>query len=157
LAGRCASGLRYAWDASRPIVIGSGWGTYAEHLTRQANRRGVGTARDGPPGGPHRRRFAEPESFRRGPGRLHVRNAVLDVRHYLSVCDVAPPTADAHVLATRLVGVSDPAFHRFQPSRGPAPVLLAFAANRFIFRRGRMRGLAHWLMMWGCVLAAAMT
>src|SRR5207302_9921609 len=53
----------------------------------------------------------------------HVRNAVLDVRHYLSVCDVAPPTADAHVLATRLVGVSDPAFHRFQPSRGPAPVL----------------------------------
>ena len=34
---------------------------------------------------------------------------------------------------------------------------LAFAANRFIFRRGRMRGLAHWLMMWGCVLAAAMT
>jgi hypothetical protein len=35
--------------------------------------------------------------------------------------------------------------------------VLAFAANRFIFRRGRMRGLAHWLMMWGCVLAAAIT
>jgi hypothetical protein len=34
---------------------------------------------------------------------------------------------------------------------------LAFAANRFIFRRGRMRGLAHWLIMWGCVLAAAIT
>ncbi|HEY7286145.1 MAG TPA: hypothetical protein VH497_11915 [Vicinamibacterales bacterium] len=35
--------------------------------------------------------------------------------------------------------------------------LLAFAANRFIFRRGRLRGAAHWLMMWGCVLAAAIT
>ena len=34
---------------------------------------------------------------------------------------------------------------------------LAFAANRFIFRRNRIRGLAHWLMMWGCVLAAAIT
>jgi hypothetical protein len=35
--------------------------------------------------------------------------------------------------------------------------LLAFAANRFIFRRGILRGTAHWLMMWGCVLAAAIT
>src|SRR5512142_2859893 len=34
---------------------------------------------------------------------------------------------------------------------------LAFAANRFIFRRGRLRGAAHWLIMWGCVLAAAIT
>ena len=34
---------------------------------------------------------------------------------------------------------------------------LAFAANRFIFRRGRMRRLAHWLIMWGCVIAAAIT
>ncbi len=34
---------------------------------------------------------------------------------------------------------------------------LEFAANRFIFRRGRLRGLAHWLIMWGCVLAAAIT
>src|SRR5262249_17952195 len=34
---------------------------------------------------------------------------------------------------------------------------LAFAANRFIFRRGRLRGLAHGLMMWGCVLAAVIT
>jgi hypothetical protein len=36
-------------------------------------------------------------------------------------------------------------------------VLLAFAANQFIFRRGRLRGLAHSLIMWGCVLAAAIT
>jgi hypothetical protein len=34
---------------------------------------------------------------------------------------------------------------------------VAFAANRFIFRRGRLRGAAHWLIMWGCVLAAAIT
>jgi hypothetical protein len=33
----------------------------------------------------------------------------------------------------------------------------AFIANRFIFRRGRMRGLAHWLIMWGSVVAALIT
>ena len=35
--------------------------------------------------------------------------------------------------------------------------LLEFAANRFIFRRGSLRGTAHWLIMWGCILAAAIT
>jgi MFS transporter, NNP family, nitrate/nitrite transporter len=35
--------------------------------------------------------------------------------------------------------------------------LVEFAANAFIFRRGRLRGLAHWLIMWGCGLAAAIT
>jgi nitrate/nitrite transporter NarK len=35
--------------------------------------------------------------------------------------------------------------------------LLEFAANNYIFRRGRLRGLAHWLIMWGCLLAAAIT
>ncbi len=34
---------------------------------------------------------------------------------------------------------------------------LAFALNRFIFRRSPLRGAAHWLIMWGCVLAAAIT
>jgi hypothetical protein len=34
---------------------------------------------------------------------------------------------------------------------------LEFAANRFIFRRGRLRGGAHWLIMWGCILAALIT
>jgi hypothetical protein len=32
-----------------------------------------------------------------------------------------------------------------------------FAANRFIFRRSKMRWAAHWLIMWGCLLAAAIT
>lgn len=32
-----------------------------------------------------------------------------------------------------------------------------FAANRFIFRRRAARGLAHWLIMWGCLIAAAIT
>jgi hypothetical protein len=31
------------------------------------------------------------------------------------------------------------------------------AANRFIFRRGSLRGAAHWAIMWGCILAAAIT
>jgi hypothetical protein len=35
--------------------------------------------------------------------------------------------------------------------------VIEFAGNRFIFRRGRLRGLAHWLIMWGCVIAAAIT
>ena len=35
--------------------------------------------------------------------------------------------------------------------------LTDFAANRYIFRRNRFRGLAHWLIMWGCVLAGAIT
>lgn len=34
---------------------------------------------------------------------------------------------------------------------------LEFAANRFIFRRNRLRGVTHWLIMWGCILAAAIT
>jgi len=35
--------------------------------------------------------------------------------------------------------------------------VLAFAANRFIFRRNRLRGLAHWLIMWGCIGAVVIT
>jgi nitrate/nitrite transporter NarK len=35
--------------------------------------------------------------------------------------------------------------------------LVEVAGNRFIFRRGRLRGAAHWLIMWGCLLAAAIT
>jgi hypothetical protein len=33
----------------------------------------------------------------------------------------------------------------------------AFALNHFIWRRGAMRGAAHWLIMWGCLLASAVT
>jgi hypothetical protein len=32
-----------------------------------------------------------------------------------------------------------------------------FALNRFIWRRGMARGAAHWLLMWGCVIAVAIT
>jgi len=35
--------------------------------------------------------------------------------------------------------------------------IVEFAANAYIFRRGRLRGLAHWLIMWGCVIAGAIT
>jgi hypothetical protein len=33
----------------------------------------------------------------------------------------------------------------------------AFVLNRFIWRRGALRGAAHWLIMWGCLLASAIT
>jgi hypothetical protein len=36
-------------------------------------------------------------------------------------------------------------------------MLMEVAANRFIFARGVERGLAHWAIMWGCILAAAIT
>ena len=35
--------------------------------------------------------------------------------------------------------------------------LVEFVATRFIFRRGVGRGAAHWLIMWGCIIAAAIT
>jgi hypothetical protein len=31
------------------------------------------------------------------------------------------------------------------------------SANRFIFRRGTLRGAAHWGIMWGCIVASAIT
>lgn len=35
--------------------------------------------------------------------------------------------------------------------------VIEFAGNRFIFRRSALRGAAHWSIMWGCILAAAVT
>ena len=52
-------------------------------------------------------------------------------------------------LTPRFIGTNVAAFLR--------RLLLEFAANRFIFRRGRLRGGAHLLIMWGCLLAAAIT
>lgn len=36
-------------------------------------------------------------------------------------------------------------------------MISVFFANSFIWRRGVARGAAHWLVMWGCLLAAAIT
>jgi hypothetical protein len=36
-------------------------------------------------------------------------------------------------------------------------LLVDFAGNRFIWRRGWMRGAAHWCIMWGCVIALVIT
>jgi hypothetical protein len=36
-------------------------------------------------------------------------------------------------------------------------VVGAFGLNNFIWRRSPVRGAAHWLIMWGCVIAAAIT
>ncbi|HUJ61840.1 MAG TPA: hypothetical protein VLX92_25220 [Kofleriaceae bacterium] len=41
--------------------------------------------------------------------------------------------------------------------RGAWRLLADIAGNRFIFRRDRMRGLTHLLIMWGCFLAALIT
>jgi hypothetical protein len=35
--------------------------------------------------------------------------------------------------------------------------VLEFAGNRFIFKRGVLRGAAHWAIMWGCLLGGAIT
>jgi hypothetical protein len=35
--------------------------------------------------------------------------------------------------------------------------VIDFAGNRFIWRRGLLRGAAHWCIMWGCVSALAIT
>lgn len=36
-------------------------------------------------------------------------------------------------------------------------IVQGFALNLFIWRRGRSRWAAHWLIMWGCIIAAAIT
>ncbi len=36
-------------------------------------------------------------------------------------------------------------------------LLVHYAFNGFIWRRGRMRWLAHWCIMWGCVIAVGIT
>jgi hypothetical protein len=52
----------------------------------------------------------------------------------------------------------------FHPPSWPRNVALwikrlvsVFFANSFIWKRGLARGAAHWLVMWGCILAAAIT
>jgi hypothetical protein len=41
--------------------------------------------------------------------------------------------------------------------RGTGRLVTDVAANRFIFRRDRARGLAHLFIMWGCLLSVAIT
>jgi len=41
--------------------------------------------------------------------------------------------------------------------RFPSLFVRRFVLNDFIFKRGWRRGIAHWLIMWGCILAAAIT
>ena len=52
---------------------------------------------------------------------------------------------------------SRPRSRNGKPPSFRAALFVEFAANRFIFRRGALRGAAHWLIMWGCILAAAIT
>ena len=41
--------------------------------------------------------------------------------------------------------------------RFPGLIVRRFVINDFIFIRSIKRGIAHWLIMWGCILAAAIT
>lgn len=36
-------------------------------------------------------------------------------------------------------------------------IISVFVANSFIWKRGLLRGVAHWLIMWGCLVAVAIT
>ncbi|MGB5036983.1 MAG: MFS transporter [Blastocatellia bacterium] len=36
-------------------------------------------------------------------------------------------------------------------------VIADFGLNQFVFKRGALRGSAHWLIMWGCLIAVAIT
>ena len=68
-----------------------------------------------------------------------------------------PPTRA--VLAARLAGVL-PARLRSAPLRNlghGSRAITDFALNRFIWARGQLRGLTHLLIMWGCLLAVAIT
>jgi hypothetical protein len=66
-----------------------------------------------------------------------------------------PPTALYHRRGRELF------FREGRLGRNTALLLRRFAAdfllNRFIWRRGLLRGAAHWLLMWGCGLAVVIT
>lgn len=67
-----------------------------------------------------------------------------------------PPTAQYFKSSTRI-------FFRFLHPRhvghnlvlAGRRLLIDFAGNRLIYRRGRLRWAAHWLIMWGCIVATA--
>jgi catechol 2,3-dioxygenase-like lactoylglutathione lyase family enzyme len=65
-----------------------------------------------------------------------------------------PPT---RCTGARLAGVLPPRFLAGNLGRFVQRAVVEFAGNRFIFRRSALRGLTHWLIMWGCLLAAAIT
>jgi hypothetical protein len=51
----------------------------------------------------------------------------------------------------------DPRFAGHNLAKFVRRIVVEGAGNRFIFRRGLLRGAAHWAIMWGCILAAAIT
>lgn len=62
---------------------------------------------------------------------------------------MAAASAHADVLTPQFLGQKAAQFSR--------RLFLEFGANRFIFRRGALRGTAHWMIMWGSIIAAAIT
>ena len=105
---------------------------------RSRPRRRLGGGRDAAAGRGDRRRLAQPRALRRRAGRLHVRDAVRDLRHHLPLRDVARSgrrrgcTGGAAGRCSSARG-----FRRPNAARLGRRVVVEFAANRFIFRRRR--------------------
>ena len=76
----------------------------------------------------------------------------------LPLRDVAESAADAHVLAARVAGVLL-AGARWPEYASASAGARSWSSPRIAssFGAGALRGLAHWLIMWGCLLAAAIT
>ena len=111
---------------------------HLRQFCRSRSRRRLGRCFHRAARGGDRRRLAQSRSLRRRARRLHVRDAVRDLRHHLPLRDVAAAAADADVLAARLAGVPHAAASSAATCSSSAPrVVVDFAANRFIFRRGR--------------------
>ncbi len=66
-----------------------------------------------------------------------------------------PPTAMYWKRGGQLLGRKGGLFRHGLPLL--RQFLADFAGNRFIWRRGWLRGAAHWCIMWGCVSAFAIT
>ena len=100
----------------------------------------------------HRQRPAR--LVRRRAGRLPVRDDLRGVRRGLPLRGVAAPTPHRDAQPSGLGCV--PAAHGAQRwPRYPALVGTQLLAQGFIRRRSRTRWLAHQLVFWGCILAAA--
>ena len=118
----------------------------------------MGRVRDGHPRRVCRRGIAEPRPFRCGLGRLHVRDPLCDLRHHLPLRDVAPAAADAMYWRRGWQLFFRPRCTRPQPRPARPPVLRRIRRQPVhLASAGALRGAAHWLIMWGCVLAAAIT
>jgi arsenite methyltransferase len=104
-----------------------------------------------------RRRLAQPRALRRRPRRptrFSVLFATFGLTYRYAMWLQRPPTGCTGGAAGRR---SSPRLAAAQRRHLVARVGSDVLANRFILRRSRLRGLTHLLIMWGCLLAVAIT